>query len=520
MTQVRTGDVTRDVNVLAADVLDQLGAGARFAGLFATAPAHLPSSDGVHQPDEPLTLTVVTAGSAGLDLHQTQVTGSYPCLTTDVPAAFWYERVVHDLFGVVPQGHPRLDPLVLPLPHPEPGTSGRPDVLPRPGSLTAPARLVPDERAVPRHVHGPGLFTIPHGPVRSGVMESVEYLVETPGEDIPHLQLRIFAKHRGAERAFQGRTADTAVLLAERVEGVSSVAHALAYSHALESAADVEVPEAAALVRVLHAELERIANHLDSAVKLADAAGLAVAVARLSWHKESILRVRDRLCGNRFGRGVVIPGGVHPPRQPLGDPDLRAELVRLERAVRSDAGALMSTSSFLDRIRGTGPLSAASARTHGALGPVGRASGYFDDGRVVRPYDAYPGLEMLPASGDVAGDVAGDAQARARVRWHEVRESFHLIQQVLARIPKQLDQAHLAAPMPTITGRGVGWAEAAQGEVVYVVDLVEDLVVRCWPRAASFHNLSLFHEVFAGDILTDFPFIEASFGLSIAGAVL
>jgi len=516
MTQVRASEVTRDVNILCADVLDHLGAGDRFAGLFATAAAQGTSSDGIARAEEPVTLTAVTAGGTGLAVHEARVTGSYPSLTAAVPAAFWYERVVHDLFGVVPQGHPRLDPLVLPMLHREPGTAGRSDGLPRPGALTGPARLVPDERAVPRHVHGPGLFTIPHGPVRSGVMESVEYLVETPGEDIPHLQVRIFAKHRGMERAFQGQTADTGVLLAERVEGISSVAHALAYCHALEGASDVRVPEPAALVRVLHAELERIANHLDSAVKLADAAGLAVALARLMWHKESLLRLRDRLCGSRFGRGVVIPGGVRPPQQLLDDPDLKAELTRLARAISSDAEALMSTSSFLDRIRGTGPLSPASARTHGALGPVARASGYFDDARAVRPYDAYPALEMLP----VSRGEAGDAQARARVRWHEVHESFHLIQQVLARMPGHLKQGQLAAAMPTITGRGVGWAESAQGEVVYVVDLVEGQVVRCWPRSASFHNLSLFHEVFTGDILTDFPFIEASFGLSIAGAVL
>ena len=516
MTRARTGNVTGDMTALRAQVLGRLEAGDRFAGLFATALPHLPSSEVPDPPDAPVTLTVVTTSTTGMELDEAQVTGSYPSLTTGVPAAYWYERVVHDLFGVVPRGHPRLAPLVLPMPHPEQGTSGRPDPLPRPGSLTAPARLVPDEQAVPRHVHGPGLFTIPHGPVRSGVMESVEYLVETPGEDIPHLRVRIFAKHRGVERAFQGRPAGTAVLLAERVEGISSVAHALAYSHALESAADVTVPEAAALVRVLHAELERIANHLDSALKLADAAGLAGAVSRLSWHKETIMRLRDRLCGNRFGRGVVIPGGVHPPREPLRDPYLLAEVAALERSIRSDAAALMSTSSFLDRIRGTGPLTSTTARSHGALGPVARASGYFDDGRVVRPYDAYAGLEMLPAS----RDDTGDAQARARVRWNEVSASFHLIQQVLARLPAQREQGQWAVPMPTITGRGVGWAEAAQGEVIYVVDLVEGFVVRCWPRSASFHNLSLFHDVFAGDILTDFPFIEASFGLSIAGAVL
>ena len=120
---------------------------------------------------------------------------------------------------------------------------------------------------------GPGLFTIPHGPVRSGVMESIEYLVETPGEDIAHLNMRVFYKHRGIEKRFEQLTAADGVLLAERTEGVASVAHALAYCHAMERLAGISVPWPAALVRVLHAELERLAAHLDAAVRLADAGG-------------------------------------------------------------------------------------------------------------------------------------------------------------------------------------------------------------------------------------------------------
>jgi formate hydrogenlyase subunit 5 len=66
----------------------------------------------------------------------------------------------------------------------------------------------------------------------------------------------------------------------------------------------------------------------------------------------------------------------------------------------------------------------------------------------------------------------------------------------------------------------VGWAEAPQGEVIYDVSTESGQITCCQPRSASFHNLVLMHEVFAGDILTDFPFIEASFGLSVAGAAL
>jgi Ni,Fe-hydrogenase III large subunit len=69
-------------------------------------------------------------------------------------------------------------------------------------------------------------------------------------------------------------------------------------------------------------------------------------------------------------------------------------------------------------------------------------------------------------------------------------------------------------------GLGVGSAESAQGEVVHAVELVGGVVRRCFARSASFHNLVLFHDVFVGDVFTDLPFIEASFGLGYAGVAM
>jgi len=292
------------------------------------------------------------------------------------------------------------------------------------------------------------------------------------------------------------------------------VAHALAYCHALERIADVAVPWPAALVRVLHAELERLASHLDAAVRLADAAGLAVAAARFGVHKERTARLVSRMCGNRFGRGVVVPGGVGA-RPEVSGADFLAEVGRLDKAVTADAAVLMGTASFLDRLRRTGPLRPERAREHGALGPVGKASGFSDDARRFRPYDAYPALGL----GDVSRYTAGDALARLRVRWEEVRQSFHLLRQAADELG-DVGDGPLRTECPVDDGRAVGWAEAPQGEVLYDVRVEGGRLARCCPRSASFHNLVLFHEVFAGDILTDFPFIEASFGLSVAGVAL
>jgi formate hydrogenlyase subunit 5 len=466
-----------DVLALWKELESRVAAGDRFAGLFAARAAD----------DNLVTLSAHLATAGDVDtLEVTLSPGAtrYPALTPRVGAAFWYERVVHDQFGLVPEGHPRLAPLI------------------RPGD------------PLPRHVEGYGMFTIPHGPVRSGVMESIEYLVETPGEAIPHLNMRVFYKHRGVEQRFTGLTMPDGVLLAERTEGIASVAHALAFCHAVERIAGCEPPPAAGLVRVLYAELERIANHLDVAMRLADAAGLAVATARLALHKERVMRLVSRMCGSRFGRGVVVPGGVSAlPR--LAPAELDGEIGRLAGQVRSEAAALMATSSFLDRLRGTGPLTPARARTHGALGPIGKAAGFADDHRLARPYDGYRTLPVPPAR----AHTAGDAMARLRVRWEEVDSSFGLLRLAAAELAERAGD-QLRASCEAADGRALGWAEAPQGEVLYDVSVAEGRIVRCHPRSASFHNLVLMHEVFAGDILTDFPFIEASFGLSVAGVAL
>ncbi len=474
------------VTALWKELQSRVDAGDRFAGLFATKPEGGALVLSAH-------VAVKGEGEAGGGIDTLEAplpprAASYPALTPRLGAAFWYEREIHDRFGVVPEGHPRLAPLI------------------RAGSA--------EDHALPRHVAGYGIFTIPHGPVRSGVMESIEYLVETPGEAIPHLNMRVFYKHRGVENRFAGMTAADGVLLAERAEGIASVAHALAFSHAVETIAGCEPPPAAALVRVLHAELERIANHLDVAVKLAAAAGLAGATARLALHKERVLRLVSRLCGSRFGRGVVVPGGVSaPPRLPPAE--ILTEVDKLRRAVTGEAAALMATSSFLDRLRGTGPLSPGRAHQHGALGPVGKAAGYADDARLARPYDGYLPLAVPP----VRSHAAGDALARLRVRWDEVDQSFGLLRQVAEDLAERSPDLARMTCEP-VRGRAVGWAEAPQGEVIYDVTLDAGRIVRCHPRSASFHNLVLMHEVFAGDILTDFPFIEASFGLSVAGVAL
>jgi Ni,Fe-hydrogenase III large subunit len=480
-----------------SSVTNRVNQGDRFCGLFASPRDHDTRLLAVVATDERLIVDEVVL-PAGV--------GEYPSLTPEVPAAAWYEREIRDLYGLDAVGHAPPDPLIFPFP---PGSE-----RPRPGSGDPLGAIEPDSTPLPAHLSGEGVFTIPYGPVRSGIFESIEYLVETPGEDIPYLRTRVFYKHRGVEKRFENMDVEDGVLLAERVEGVASVAHAIAFCSAIERIVGVEISVQSGMVRVIHAELERIANHLDSTLRHTETAGQAVAYARLTTHKERVLRLRSQLCGSRFGRGVIVPGGVTaPPRLDTGQ--ILAAVTELESSIRDDCRLLLATPSFVDRLRSTGVLSPELAKLNAALGPVGRGSDQMEDVRFTRPYAGYRhlGHQLLEPR------VEGDALARQYIRLDEMWGAFHLIRQAA----DELDRA--GSPRGNLwrdvvepaSGEAIGWAEAPQGEVLYLVELDGRRLLRVKPRSASFHNLALFSSAFPKDILTDFAFIEASFGLSIAG---
>ena len=249
---------------------------------------------------------------------------------------------------------------------------------------------------LPGHVGGEGVFTIPYGPVRSGVFESVEYLVETPGEEIPHLRTRVYHKHRGLDRRFGDLAVDDAVLLAERVEGTASVAHAIAFCQALETLGRRRgAAVGAQLVRVVHAELERVAVHLDSIIRHTEggrpggrlrppdpAQGADPAPAG------SALRAPLR-------RGAWSSRVGWPGRRGLGPAQALAEAGQHragDRRRRSGAHGhpVVPRPATGHRARSRPTL----VTEQGPLGPVGRGSGLVDDVRVQRPYGAYrsPGV--------------------------------------------------------------------------------------------------------------------------------
>ena len=421
-----------------------------------------------------------------------------PSLAPRVPLLGWYEREVRDLYGLDFAGHPEPHPLLVT------GWEG-------PGPLAGRGRApVAGLRApwVTPAVEGEGVQMLPFGPVRADVLESAQFLFFYLGEGILRYEPRLFFKHRGVEDAFAGRPPEAGVVLAERVSGVGSLAHALAYCQAVEQAAECEVPPAARWWRSVLAELERLYNHFHYFGQLADTTTLKVGQAEGRLLEERVKQLCARVCGSRFLRGVLTPGGLR--RTPALPQSFASELRTVCRDGKRYLAALETTNSYLDRLMTTGVLPRQTAFDQGATGPVERASGLDRDLRRDHPYAGY--VEFKPT---VPVREAGDAHARAEVRAAEIESSFEVLEQLLAHPITGPLRAECAPPPHS---EGLGWAESPRGSLFYAVHLGADgRLARVKIKSPSFSNWRVFPFTVQDSNMMDYAINEASFGLTVAG---
>ena len=431
-------------------------------------------------------------------------TPTLPSLATFYLPAASFEREIRDLFGIEPVGHPDPRPLVKHAFWPA-------DYYPLRKDAPPPPPFTDDGTPFPfLAVGGEGVYEIPVGPVHAGVIEPGHFRFSVVGETVIDLKIRLHFTHKGTEKLFEGRTPDEGVALAERISGDTTVGHALAYCQALEALAGCAVPPRARYQRVILLEMERLYNHIADFGMIAADTGFAVAQAHCARIRERLLRLNKRLTGNRLLRGGIVPGGV---AQPLpADLNLAAELVAIWTDFNEVVDISLRNTMVMDRLTGTGRLTTPTARDHGVLGYVARASGLDMDTRRDHPSAAYAGLRFTVPVFDT-----GDVYARALVRVHEVTEAVSLIRQAIAALPATGPLAEPLGPLPAFEpafsvvegwrGAIFHWLMADDRGHLYRVKVV-DPSFRNWP-ALSFAVLK--------NIVPDFPLCNKSFNQSYSG---
>jgi len=447
-------------------------------------------------------------GAAGFVIASVSVPAedpAFPSLATRWYLASRFEREIHDLFGIVPNGHPDLRRLPLHQFWPD-------NYHPLLRDATVRQDFCDDGEPYPfRRVEGEGLYEITVGPVHAGIIEPGHFRFSVEGETIINLESRMYFVHKGIEKLFESATLCQGLKLAERISGDSSVAHALAFCQAVESLAGVTIPPRAAYLRIVLLELERLYNHIADVGAICTDTGFAVANVHALRLREDILRLNARLVGHRLLRGSLVLGGVARDFGAEQIADARAAIACIIADFDQIVEIATRNGLVLDRLRGTGQLSKQTAREMQVVGVAARASGIDEDARRDHPFAAYAALPPR-----VIVHTEGDVWARLMVRVEEAREAARLIGSALEALPS----GSLAVPLDALPeGEGAfGLVEGWRGPIWHwVVGGKNKSLRRVKIKDPSFANWPALNYAILKNIVPDFPLVNKSFNLSYAG---
>lgn len=432
---------------------------------------------------------------------------SYESLTKAMPAAAWYEREIQDMFGIVPVGHPDPRPLVLHESFPK---NFHP--LRKTAAKTASPRAKEGEgREIRMSIaHGEGIYEVPVGPIHAGIIEPGHFCFSQAGESMLQLDAKLFFTHRGLEKVMEGRTPQEALPVVERICGACSVSNTWSFCQAVEKIAGVKVPKRAERIRTLMLEIERITNHIGDCGNIPAGVGFAPAISLGGRTKEMMMRLQERLAGNRFLRGVIIPGGVSMDVTPQLQEDIRTTLAKASDNMKDLAKMFAEQENFQNRIHTTGIIRHQTARDLAMVGVGARASGFLHDSRQDFAYGSYPELTFR-----VVTQKSGDVAARLSVRIEELRESFSMVEQLIDLLAT--DDTALCVELPQAFGEDWGISESARGSNFHYVALDRaGRIDRIFVRSASYPNWPALPIAVQGDIIPDFPLINKSFELCYA----
>lgn len=423
---------------------------------------------------------------------------SVPSVIGVWPAADWYEREVWDMFGVQFEGHPDLRRILMPE-----GWFGHPLRKEHPARGTEMARFYESEN---KELYEEGLFQFkpeewgladgggedgymvlnmgPHHPGTHGLLRLV---LQLDGEEIRRIAPQIGFHHRGAEKMGERQSWHTYIPYTDRIDYLAGFLNEFPYVLAAETLAGLKAPERAQMIRVMLAELFRIASHLVFYGTFAQDLGQISPVFYAFNDRERVFGIIEAICGGRMHPMWFRIGGVAQDL-PEGWDSLVRDFVRyFPKRLDKFRRLVLDNRIFKARTKGVGVYGLDQAIEWGVTGPNLRACGLDWDLRKKRPYSGYEQFEFqVPTTTD------GDSFSRAVVRVEEMRQSLRIVEQCLNNMPAGPYKSHDSLAAPPLKDRtmrdietlidhflGVSWgpvippgeaafgAEAAKGNMTY-----------------------------------------------------
>ncbi len=356
-------------------------------------------------------------------------------------------------------------------------------------------------------------FVLNIGPVHPSTHGVFRMRATLDGEVIIDIEPVFGYLHRGIEKLAEERTYTGIIPLTDRLDYLASMSNNLAYVLAVEKLAGVEVPERAEYLRVIMAELQRIASHLIAVgAFLNDCGAFFTPFLYMFREREKIVDLFEMVSGQRLLYNYMRVGGVSQDIPDEFLPALRKFVRQMPGFIDEYDRLLAENEILLARAKGVGILPQELAINIAASGPVLRASGVEWDIRKVDPYSIYSRFEF-----DIPTGMTGDCYDRYRVRIQEMRQSLRIIKQAMEQIPSGEIQAKVPYLIRPPIGEADAHIEAPKGELgVYLVSDNSIAPYRCHIRAPSLINLTALREMMIGwkiqDAIVIFGSIDITMG--------
>ena len=425
----------------------------------------------------------------------------YPALTAHCEPFHMFEREIAEQYGIRPEGHPWLKMVRY-----HANCRGVADVFGNDYSEDIPGRY--DYYAVA----GDEIHEVAVGPVHAGVIEPGHFRFNCIGERVLNLEIQLGYQHRGAEDLLLNADRKRLPFVAENIAGDTSVGHSLCHAQAMEALSNTQTDDGAKIIRTIGLELERIANHVGDLGALSGDVAFLPPANYCGRMRGDFLNMSLLMCGNRFGKGLVRPGGVRFHMTDDNRRDLITRIAELKPQVKHTIDLLFSTSSVRSRFEGCGAVSRSDAERLGLVGPAGRACGIAYDVRRCFPTERY-GVLDVPENAESTGDV----YARAKVRADEVMQSIQIIESLLQNPVEThvVDVAHMTLAPDSMV---VTFNEAWRGELSHcILTDAAGGILRYKVKDPSFHNWNGLSMSLRNTGISDFPLNNKSYNLSYCG---
>jgi len=355
-------------------------------------------------------------------------------------------------------------------------------------------------------------FVLNIGPVHPSTHGVFRMRATLDGEVIVDLEPVFGYLHRGIEKLAEERTYTGFVPLTDRLDYVSSMTNNMGYCLAVEKLAGIKVPERAEYIRVIMAELQRIAAHLISVGSFFnDCGAYFTPFLYMFRERERVVDLFEMVTGQRLLYNYMRPGGVSQDIPDEFLPALNEAIDQLKKYFDEYERLLKENEILYARARGVGILTKQMAIEIGASGPVLRSTGIKWDIRKADPYSIYDRFEF-----DIPVGEQGDCYDRYRVRVEEMKQSLRIVEQAAGKIPAGPVRADVPALIRPPVGEAYAHIEAPTGDLgFYLVSDGGIAPYRCHIRAPSFVNLTALRDMVLGWKVQDAILTFGSFAITM-----